>query len=76
LFAAAINAFAYIVFATYLSGQLGHSGIALANSLAFTGEAILLLYLLNRRFPGIWNVGGTLPRVARHLLEVQPWSTS
>jgi putative peptidoglycan lipid II flippase len=63
LFAAAINAFAYIVFATYLSGQLGHSGIALANSLAFTGEAILLLYLLNRRFPGIWNVGGTLPRV-------------
>jgi putative peptidoglycan lipid II flippase len=64
LFAAAINALAYIIFATYLSGQLGHSGIALANTLAFTGEAILLLFLLNRRFPGIWNVGGTLPRVS------------
>lgn len=64
LFAAALNALAYIVFATYLSGQLGPSGIALANTLAFTGEAILLLYLLNRRFPGIWNVGGTLLRVS------------
>jgi putative peptidoglycan lipid II flippase len=64
LFAAAINALAYIVLATYLAGQLGHTGIALANTLAFTSEAILLLFLLNRRFPGIWNVGSTLPRVS------------
>lgn len=63
LYAAALNAFAYIVFATYLSGLLGHAGIALANTLAFTGEALLLLYLLNRRFPGVLRFGGSLPRV-------------
>lgn len=62
LFAAGLNALAYIIFATYLSRYLGHSGIALANTLAFTGEALLLLLLLNRRFPGILRVGKTLWR--------------
>jgi putative peptidoglycan lipid II flippase len=63
LFAAALNALAYIIFATMLSRILGHAGIALGNSLAFTGEALLLLYLLNRRFPGIWKLERTLGRV-------------
>ncbi len=62
LYAAALNAGAYIVFAVFLSGQLGPVGIALANSLAFTGEALLLLYLLNRRQPGVLQVGGTFVR--------------
>lgn len=64
LYAAALNAAAYILFAVLLSRQLGAPGIALANTLAFTGEALLLLYLLNRRFPGILQVGRTLGRVA------------
>jgi putative peptidoglycan lipid II flippase len=64
LFAAAINALAYIVLATYLVTVLGHAGIALANTLAFTSEAVLLLFLLNRRFPGVWKAGSTLVRVS------------
>jgi putative peptidoglycan lipid II flippase len=63
LFAAALNALAYILFAIPLSRQLGHSGIALANSLAFSGEALLLLYLLNRKLPGILRVENTLLKV-------------
>ena len=62
LFAAALNAVAYILFAVLLSRQLGPVGIALANSLAFTGEALLLLYLLDRRHPGILRLGGTFAR--------------
>ena len=49
LYVAALNAAAYVVFAVSLSRWLGPAGIALANSLAFTGEALLLLFLLNRR---------------------------
>jgi putative peptidoglycan lipid II flippase len=64
LLAAALNALAYIVLATYLVTVLGHAGIALANSLAFTGEAVLLLFLLNRRFPGIWKASSTLVRIS------------
>jgi putative peptidoglycan lipid II flippase len=64
LFAAALNAAGYIVFAVLLSRQLGPAGIALANSLAFTGEALLLLYLLNRKQPGILKVGSTFARAA------------
>jgi putative peptidoglycan lipid II flippase len=56
LFAAALNALAYIVFAVALSRWLGAPGIALANSLAFTGEALLLLFLLNRHVPGLLAV--------------------
>jgi putative peptidoglycan lipid II flippase len=64
LIAAGLNALAYILFATALSRPLGTTGIALGNSLAFTGEALLLLYLLNRRFPGIMKVKDTLVRVS------------
>jgi putative peptidoglycan lipid II flippase len=62
LFAAALNAFAYILLAIPLAGWLGTTGIALANTLAFTGEALLLLFLLNRRSPGLLRVGSTLAR--------------
>ena len=63
LWAAALNALVYIILATFLIQILGHAGIALANSLAFTSEAVLLLYLLNRRFPGVWKAGNTLLRI-------------
>ncbi len=62
LFAAALNAAAYFVLAIVLSGLLGHVGIALANSIAFTSEAILLIWLLNRRLPGLIRLEGTLLR--------------
>lgn len=63
LFAAALNAGLYVLLALYLSEQFGAVGIALANALAFTGEALLLLFLLNRRLPGLWRVNTTLLRV-------------
>ena len=63
LFAAAINAFVYILLANLLAKYYGFTGIAVANSIAFTFEAILLLWLLNRRFPGILKTQGTLIRV-------------
>jgi putative peptidoglycan lipid II flippase len=63
LLAAAFLAGAYIFFATVLSRPFGHTGIALGNSIAFTAEAFLLLYLLHRRFPGVVSAGRTLVRV-------------
>jgi putative peptidoglycan lipid II flippase len=63
LYVAALNAGAYILFASLLSRSMGTTGIALANTLAFTGEALLLLYLLNRRLPGLLRVGATFGRV-------------
>ncbi len=63
LYVAALNAGAYILFANLLSRSMGTTGIALANTLAFTGEALLLLYLLNRRLPGLMRVGSTFGRV-------------
>lgn len=62
LYAAAFNAAAYLGLAVWLSGAYGFAGIALANTLAFTTETLLLLYLLNRRFPGLLRVGATLGR--------------
>ena len=63
LFAAALNAVLYILMAVFLSNRLGFAGIAFANIIAFSCEALLLLWLLNRTFPGLWNVGGTMWRV-------------
>ena len=63
LFAAALNAGVYVLIAVPLSRSYGVTGIALANSLAFTGEALLLLFILNRRLQGIGSLAGTLVRV-------------
>jgi putative peptidoglycan lipid II flippase len=64
LFAAAINAVAYIFLAIWLANWFGPPGIALANTLAFTGEALFLLFLLNRKVPGMLRLGSTLLRTA------------
>jgi putative peptidoglycan lipid II flippase len=63
LIAAAINARVYFTLAILLSKHFGFWGIALANSIAFTSEALFLLWLLDRRFPGIINIHKTLLRV-------------
>jgi putative peptidoglycan lipid II flippase len=80
LFVAALNAGVYILFAVLLSRWIGPAGIALANTIAFSGEALLLLVLLNRRIPllasqegappgipayqGLLHLNRTLPRAA------------
>jgi len=63
LFTAVAQISIYFPLALLLSKALGVSGLALADTLAFTGEALLLLVLLNRRFPGALVVGSTLVRV-------------
>jgi putative peptidoglycan lipid II flippase len=52
----------FVILAIGLGYTLGAPGIALANGLAFTGEAALLWYLLNRRFSGVVAVRNTLVR--------------
>jgi putative peptidoglycan lipid II flippase len=63
LLASALNAGVYLILAFSLTRQLGFVGISLATSLAFTGEALLLLYLLNRRYSGILSIRDTIIRV-------------
>lgn len=62
LLAAFLNAVGYIVVVFTLSNWLGFAGVALANILAFTFEALLLLWLLNRKFPGILQTRKTILR--------------
>lgn len=64
LYAAALNSGVYIMLAVTLSRTLGHVGIAWANTIAFTLEAVVLLWLLNRSYPGLLDdVRNTLMRV-------------
>ncbi|HKJ28172.1 MAG TPA: murein biosynthesis integral membrane protein MurJ [Anaerolineales bacterium] len=61
-FAAVLNALGYIGIVILLTNWWGFAGVALANILAFTLEGLLLLWWLNRRFPGMLQVGSTLLR--------------
>ena len=51
LIASGLTLAAFTLLAIPLSRSLGAPGIGLANSLAYTGEVLLLFFLLNRRFP-------------------------
>jgi putative peptidoglycan lipid II flippase len=60
--AAFLQISAFIVIAWAFSIFLGPAGIALADSLTFTGQAVLLLFILNQRFPQVLQVKNTLVR--------------
>jgi putative peptidoglycan lipid II flippase len=62
LIAAAINLIVYTVFAFIFSQFLGAVGISLADSLAFTSEAVLLLFLFRRRLKQPVSFLKTIPR--------------
>lgn len=62
LYVAALNALVFILFAISLSRWIGAAGIALSNTIAFTGEALLLLYILNRREKRFLHASRTLFR--------------
>jgi putative peptidoglycan lipid II flippase len=62
LWASALMAGTFTILAIIFASSIGAPGIALANSVAFTAQALLLWYLHNRRFPGILRVGSTLQR--------------
>ncbi|MGD2026769.1 MAG: murein biosynthesis integral membrane protein MurJ [Anaerolineales bacterium] len=70
LLAAFLNAVGYIGIVFLLSNWLGFAGVALANILAFTLEALLLLWWLNRRYPGVTRVANTLVRAGLSSLPV------
>ncbi len=59
LLASAINTIMYVTFALFFGRLLAAAGIALANSTAFTLEALLLLFLMRRRVAGILDLRGT-----------------
>lgn len=58
----AVGALAYIALGAGLAFSIQAPGIALANAIVFTGLAVTLLILLNRQFPSILTVRGTLGR--------------
>ena len=64
LVAAFLQAVAFVLLSLALTPVIGLAGIPLAASITFTTQAVTLLLLLNRRFPGLLNVGGTAWRGA------------
>lgn len=62
LVAAFAQAVAFVFLAWLLSDWIGLPGIPLAAAIAFSIQAIVLLALLNRKFPGLLDMRGTLPR--------------
>jgi putative peptidoglycan lipid II flippase len=64
LIASGLTAGGFLLIAIPLSIAIGAPGIALANSLAYTGEAILLFVLLFKRMPFFPKLRGTLLRSA------------
>lgn len=62
LLTAGINFLVYTVLGVLLFRAVGAPGISLADSLAFTSQAVLLLALLNRRMIKRLSLGMSLPR--------------
>ena len=62
LVAAFLQAVAFVVLSIILRPLLGLAGIPLAAALTFTTQALVLLTLLNRRFPGLLDVKSTALR--------------
>jgi putative peptidoglycan lipid II flippase len=58
------TAFSFAVLATLFAGplNLGAPGIALANTIAFTAQALVTLWLLNRKFSGLIQIRSTFWR--------------
>jgi len=60
-----LQAAGFIALASLLSStRLGVAGIALAASLTFTLQAIGLLFLLQRRYPGLLRLGTSVRNAA------------
>lgn len=62
LLVSGLNALAFVLLAFLLRSWLSTVGIALALSITYTGEAILLFYLLDRRLPAKLAISKTLLR--------------
>jgi putative peptidoglycan lipid II flippase len=62
--AAFVQIITFLGLAALAAYTIGVAGIALSDTLTFTGQALLLLVILNRRFPQVMEVRGTLQRAA------------
>jgi putative peptidoglycan lipid II flippase len=65
LFAIIGTALGFFLLAILFTGplEMGAPGIALANTIAFTVQSIVMIWLLDRKFPGIAQVRNTFWRV-------------
>jgi putative peptidoglycan lipid II flippase len=62
LVAAFIQVVSFILLAWLISTWIGLPGIPVAAATTFTTQAVVLLSLQNRKFPGLFNMEGTLVR--------------
>jgi peptidoglycan biosynthesis protein MviN/MurJ (putative lipid II flippase) len=62
LIAAAIQVSCFVPLSAVLSSQFGLAGIPLAAAITFTLQALGLLVLLNRKYPGLLELGPTVLR--------------
>jgi putative peptidoglycan lipid II flippase len=62
LVAAFIQVVSFILFAWLFSTWIGLPGIPLAAAVTFTTQAVVLLLLQDRKFPGLFNMQGTMVR--------------
>ena len=62
LVAAFIQALSFILLAWLFSSWIGLPGVPLAAAVTFTSQAIILLSLQDRKFPGLLKMDGTLLR--------------
>jgi putative peptidoglycan lipid II flippase len=76
LVAAFAQVVAFVFLAWLLSRWIGLPGIPLAAAITFTTQAVVLLSLLNRKFPGLLDLRGTLPRavIAALLGGLMAWA--
>jgi putative peptidoglycan lipid II flippase len=63
LFTITITAGTFIILAIPLARWIGAPGIALANSIAFSLQLMLMLWLLNKKYKGFFQTRNTLFRV-------------
>ncbi len=63
LAASALSTAVFVMAGIALYRPLGAAGIGLSNSVAFTLEALVLLFLLSRRFPAVLRQAGPISRI-------------
>lgn len=62
LVAASLQVIAFVILSLILTPIIGLAGIPLSAALTFTTQAVILLTILNRRFPGLLQMDKTLIR--------------
>lgn len=85
LITSGVTAAGFILIGIILTPRLGAPGIGLANTLAFTAEALVLLWLIGRKYPGWFKIDKPIFRItlasivsgllAYLLLSFLPWET-